>query len=67
MPVIDGITLLGYIKEDKLLSHVAVLMVTANDDVKTALQCLKKGACGYITKPYSMEQIKQQIQHCFNP
>ena len=64
MPVIDGITLLGYIKEDKVLSHVAVLMVTANDDVKTAMQCLKKGACGYITKPYSMEQIKQQIQHC---
>ncbi len=66
MPVIDGITLLGYIKEDKLLSHVAVLMVTADDNVKTAMQCLKKGACGYITKPYSMEQIKQQIQHCIN-
>jgi len=66
MPVIDGITLLGYIKEDKSLSHVAVLMVTADDNVKTALQCLKKGACGYITKPYSMEQIKQQIQHCIN-
>ena len=33
------------------------------DDVETTLQCLKKGACGYITKPYSMEQI----QLCFNP
>ena len=66
MPVLDGITLLGNIREDKSLSHVAVLMVTANDDVKTALQCLKKGACGYITKPYSMKQIKQQIELCFN-
>ena len=67
MPVIDGITLLGNIREDKTLSHVAILMVTANDDVKMALKCLKKGACGYITKPYSMKQIKQQIEHCFNP
>ncbi len=66
MPVLDGITLLSNIREDTSLSHVAVVMVTANDDVKTAMQCLKKGACGYITKPYSMEQIKQQIEFCCN-
>ncbi len=66
MPVLDGITLLGNIRDDKTLSHVAVLMVTANDDVNTALRCLKKGACGYITKPYSMKQIKQQIKLCVN-
>lgn len=66
MPVLDGITLLGKIREDASLSHVAVLMVTANDDVNSTLQCLKKGACGYITKPYSMKQIKQQMEHCFN-
>ena len=67
MPVLDGITLLKNIRKDNSLSHVAVLMVTANDDIKMALQCLKKGACGYITKPYSLEQIKQQMEHCFNP
>lgn len=67
MPIIDGITLLSNIREDKSLSHVAVLMVTADEDIKTALKCLKKGACGYITKPYSIKQIKQQIEHCFNP
>jgi len=67
MPIIDGITLLSSIREDKSLSHVAVLMVTADEDIKTALKCMKKGACGYITKPYSIKQIKQQIEHCFNP
>lgn len=66
MPVLDGITLLGNIRQDTSLSHVAVLMVTAMDDIKTALQCLKKGACGYITKPYSMQQVKQQIDLCIN-
>lgn len=66
MPVIDGITLLSNIKEDESLSHIPVIMVTANDDVKTVLTCLKKGACGYITKPYNMKQIKQQMEHCFN-
>lgn len=66
MPVVDGITLLSNIKEDKSLVDIAVIMVTANDDAKMALKCLKKGACGYITKPYSMKQIKQQIEHCFS-
>lgn len=66
MPVLDGITILENIRKDNSLSHIAILMVTANDDVNTVLQCLKKGACGYITKPYSMEQINQQINHCLN-
>ena len=65
MPVLDGFTLLGNIKEDKSISHIPVIMVTANEDVKMSLNCLKKGACGYITKPFSMEQIKQQIDNCF--
>ena len=65
MPVVDGVTLLANIRADKSLSHVPILMVTANDDIKMALECLKKGACGYITKPYSMKQITQQIEHCF--
>ena len=64
MPVLDGITILEGIREDSSLSHVAILMVTANEDVSMALKCLKKGACGYITKPYSMEQMNQQIEHC---
>lgn len=65
MPIVDGITLLKSIKEDKSIAHIPVIMVTANDDAKMVMTCLKKGACGYITKPYSMKQIKQQIEHCF--
>ena len=66
MPIIDGITFLDSLKHNDLLAHIPVIMVTANDDRKMALSCLKKGAAGYITKPYSMKQIKQQIEHCFN-
>ena len=66
MPIIDGITFLESIKNNALLAPIPVIMVTANEDAKMALVCLKKGAAGYITKPYSMKQIKQQIEHCFN-
>ena len=66
MPVVDGITLLGNIRANSALDNVAIMMVTANEDVNTALDCLKKGACGYITKPYDMPLLKKQINHCLN-
>jgi CheY-like chemotaxis protein len=66
MPVIDGITLLSNIKEDKSLDNIAVIMVTANDDINTALECLKKGACGYITKPYDLTLLKTQMSRCLD-
>jgi len=67
MPIIDGITLLSNIKEDKSLSHIPIIMVTANDDVKTALTCLKKDACGYIKKTKSMKKRKQKKENNINP
>ena len=66
MPVIDGITLLENIRKDSSLSNVAVIMVTAKDDAETTLKCLKLGACGYIAKPFNMEQLQKQINHCIN-
>lgn len=66
MPVLDGITMLRNIKKDSRLTHVAVMMVTANEDMKTTMECLKNGACGYITKPYDMNLLIKQINHCLN-
>lgn len=42
------------------------MMVTAIEESKTALKCLKKGACGYITKPFDTTLLKKQINHCLN-
>ena len=64
MPETDGITMLGEIRADKTFDDVAVIMVTALDNMNVALDCMRKGACGYITKPYEMDQIKQQVRHC---
>ena len=64
MPEMDGITTLQEIRKDDGLNRVMVIMATGNDDMNTALQCLRIGAQGYLTKPYNLEQIKQQIQNC---
>jgi CheY-like chemotaxis protein len=66
MPDMDGITVLKTIRNDSALSNIAVVMATADEDLNTALECIKSGACGYVTKPFDMEQVKQQISHCLS-
>jgi CheY-like chemotaxis protein len=64
MPEMDGITVLEQIRQNNNLDKVLVMMTTAEDDMNTALQCLRMGAQGYLTKPINLDQIKQQIQNC---
>ena len=41
---------------------VAVIMVTANDDVRTAVYCVKFGAFSYLSKPFEFDEIRINIE-----
>lgn len=64
MPEVDGLSMLEEIRSDSTFDDVGVIMVTALDNMNVAMDCMRRGACGYITKPYEMEQISKQIKHC---
>ncbi|OGC03170.1 hypothetical protein A2276_07080 [candidate division WOR-1 bacterium RIFOXYA12_FULL_43_27] len=55
MPDMDGLELLEKIKEHD--SDLGVIMSTATNDVKYAVQAIKKGAFEYVTKPFQYEEI----------
>ncbi len=55
MPGMSGIDLLGFIKD--LFPEVAVILVTAVDDRKTAIMTLELGAYGYVIKPFDRNEI----------
>jgi putative two-component system response regulator len=55
MPGRSGIELLSIIKEQ--YSDVAVIMVTAVDDRKIAIQALQLGAFGYVIKPFDLNEM----------
>lgn len=55
MPGKSGIELLAIIKE--LYPDVAVIMVTAVDDRKVAIQALQLGAFGYVIKPFDLNEM----------
>ncbi len=60
MPEIDGIELLGRIKE--IDGSLDVIMVTAVNNVKTAVKAIKMGAYDYITKPFDTEELLASIE-----
>jgi two-component system NtrC family response regulator len=55
MPDGDGMELLTKIKSER--SEVPVVMLTAHNDTKLAVDAIKKGAFDYLTKPYHNEEL----------
>ena len=57
MPKIDGLDLLKIIKEKH--PNLNVIIVTGYRSVDTATEAARRGACGYIVKPFKSEEILQ--------
>jgi DNA-binding NtrC family response regulator len=55
MPGMDGIELLSVIRGTS--PRTECIMVTAVDEVRVAIQCLRKGAYDYLVKPLSKEDL----------
>lgn len=51
MPTVDGYRMLEELKSDAKLRHLPVVMVTAVDDVESAVRCIELGADDYLAKP----------------
>lgn len=41
---------------------VSVVMITANEDIRTAVQCMHSGAFTYIHKPFEFEELRLNIE-----
>ncbi len=62
MPVMNGIELLRQLKRDKSYSQIPVIMLTALDDVKSAVESIKLGAEDYLTKPLNFTLLENRIK-----
>ena len=64
MPMIDGIDMLKMMRKQPEIRYTAVIMLTALEDSDTTMECLRNGACGYITKPFNMKGLLGQVNNC---
>ncbi|MBI4861657.1 MAG: response regulator [Candidatus Riflebacteria bacterium] len=53
MPVLDGYATLQRIKADETLRDVAVIMVTAVDEIESVARCIQIGADDYMPKLFN--------------
>ncbi|MBK6900089.1 MAG: sigma-54-dependent Fis family transcriptional regulator [bacterium] len=60
MPVMDGAELLAKAKAANPL--LEVIVVTAYGSIADAVEAMRRGASGYITKPIDLDDIELQIQ-----
>ena len=60
LPDISGVDVLKGVK--KVNSDIPVIMITADDAVKTAISCMKGGAYDYVIKPFDFEELKIMVE-----
>lgn len=63
MPGINGIELCKRIKNNIEISHIPVILLTANDDIEFKKQGYKEGADAYISKPFLWEILLSRIEN----
>ena len=61
MPDMDGLELINAMKSDEILKAIPVVVVTTEGSQQRMEQFMEKGAAGYIRKPFTPEQIRQQL------
>jgi two-component system chemotaxis response regulator CheY len=61
MPIMDGLALLGAIRQDARLCHLPVLMVTAESKKENIIAAAQAGADGYIVKPFNAATLKEKL------
>lgn len=61
MPHVSGMELLPVLLRD--FSHIPVIVMTASDEVETAVQCIKAGAVDYLAKPVAVERLIVSVEN----
>src|SRR5262245_13849498 len=61
LPGIGGFEVLRIVKEN--FSLIEVLMISAINEIETAIQAIKHGAYHYITKEFEPDQLRQFVKN----
>jgi DNA-binding NtrC family response regulator len=65
LPGMGGLDVLE--KLQHLTSSPAVVIMTAYGEIRSAVQAIKRGATDYITKPFTVETLRQSLKEVLHP
>lgn len=61
MPELDGISCLKEMIQ--INPDARIIIITALSDPDTGLEAVRSGARGYVTKPFTTEQLREEIAY----
>jgi adenylate cyclase len=64
MPELDGYEVLLRLKADETQRHVPVIVLSASDELDTAVRCIELGAEDYLPKPIDAVLLRARIGAC---
>lgn len=63
MPVKDGYEVLEEMRQDKLLYHAPVVVITAEDNIGNRVKVFEMGASDIVAKPFEPEIVRSRINN----
>lgn len=63
MPDTDGLEMSSFLKNNLATSHIPIILLTAKSDIKDKISGLEIGVDDYLTKPFSIAEIKLKIRN----
>ncbi len=63
MPVMDGLTVLSHLQVR--FQNIPVIVMSADPTQSTMVEAIKKGACDYLLKPFSLEILRHKCHRLF--
>lgn len=61
MPVMDGFAVLAQLKSDPVLRDIAVIIISAMNDLESVIKGIKQGAEDYLPKPFEPTLLHARI------
>jgi phosphoserine phosphatase RsbU/P len=61
MPRKDGLQTLIAMKQDVVLRHIPVIMITAVEEIESTIRCIEMGAEDYLPKPFNPILLRARI------
>lgn len=61
MPVMSGLELVEEVRRDERLGGLPILMSTSRKEKEDVLQAMRAGVNGYLAKPFTAVQLKEQL------
>jgi len=63
MPDLNGDAVLDAVKADQILASTPIILLTAKADDQLKIELLKKGASDYLSKPFTIEELKARVSN----